>query len=98
MVTIDGARALGVDDEIGSLEVGKRADVVVVRIDREHEEPGGDVFSRLVYAAKSSDVEHVLVDGEHVVKNGEHTRFDAEAVRESARREARRLVARARLD
>ena len=95
LATIDGARALGVDAEIGSLEVGKRADVIVVRIDREHEEPGGDVFSRLVYAAKSSDVEHVLIDGEHVVKNGEHTRFDAEQVRANARREARRLVARA---
>jgi cytosine/adenosine deaminase-related metal-dependent hydrolase len=95
LATIDGARALGVADEIGSLEVGKRADVIVVRIDREHEEPGGDVFSRLVYAAKSSDVEHVLVDGDLVVKNGEHTRFDAEAVRDAARREARRLVLRA---
>lgn len=97
LATIDGARALGLGDEIGSLEVGKRADVIVVRVDREHEEPGGDVFSRLVYAAKSSDVEHVFVDGEHVVKNGEHTRFDAEAVRAAARREARKAALRARI-
>ncbi len=97
LATLDGARALGLDGEIGSLEVGKRADVIVVRVDREHEEPGGDVFSRLVYAAKSSDVEHVLVDGEHVVKNGEHTRFDGGAVRAAARREAKKLVARAGL-
>ncbi len=95
LATIDGARALGLDAEIGSLEVGKRADVVVVRIDREHEEPGGDVFSRLVYAAKSSDVEHVIVDGEIVVARGEHTRLDAERVLAAARKEARALVKRA---
>ena len=97
LATIDGARALGLDREIGSLEIGKRADVVVVRIDRAHEEPGGDVFSRLVYAAKSSDVVHVLVDGEHVVKHGEHARFDEERVLATARREARKLSLRARV-
>jgi 5-methylthioadenosine/S-adenosylhomocysteine deaminase len=95
LATIDGARALGLDAEIGSLEVGKRADVVVVRVDREHEEPGGDVFSRLVYSAKSSDVVHVFVDGEHVVKNAEHTRLDADRVLATARREARAVVRRA---
>jgi len=97
LATIDGARALGLDAEIGSLEVGKRADLVVVRLDAAHEEPGGDVFSRLVYAAKSSDVAHVMVDGELVVKNGEHTRFDGERVVASARAEARKLTKRARL-
>jgi 5-methylthioadenosine/S-adenosylhomocysteine deaminase len=94
LATIDGARALGLDAEIGSLEVGKRADLAVVRVDREHEEPGGDVFSRLVYAAKSTDVEHVLVDGELVVRHGEHTRLEADAVRAHARAEAKKLVAR----
>ncbi len=96
LATIDGARALGLDD-VGSIEIGKRADIAVVRIDREHEEPGGDVFSRLVYAAKSTDVEHVLVDGAMVVTHGEHTRLDAEKVRASARKEARALTLRARV-
>ncbi|HVJ93773.1 MAG TPA: amidohydrolase family protein, partial [Labilithrix sp.] len=49
LATIEGARALGIDDEVGSLEVGKRADLMVVRIDGPHVEPGGDAFSRLVY-------------------------------------------------
>ena len=97
LATIDGARALGLDGEIGSLEVGKRADIAVVRIDREHEEPGGDVYSRLVYAAKSSDVRHVLVDGVVVVKSGEHQKLDEESVLASARKEARALTHRARL-
>ena len=68
-----------------------------MRIDREHEEPGGDVYSRLVYAAKSSDVEHVLVDGDLVVKHREHTKLDAERVLANARKEARALSRRARL-
>jgi len=97
LATIDGARALGLDAETGSLEVGKQADVVVVRVDSEHEEPGGDVFSRLVYAAKSTDVEHVIVAGDVVVKNGEHTRLDREDVLVNARKQARALVKRAAL-
>lgn len=97
LATIDGARALGLDAETGSLEIGKRADVAVVRIDREHEEPGGDVYARLVYAAKSSDVRHVLVDGVVVVKNGEHQKLDEESVLAAARSEARALTSRAHI-
>jgi 5-methylthioadenosine/S-adenosylhomocysteine deaminase len=97
LMTIDGANALGLGADIGSLEVGKRADIAVVRIDGAHVEPGGDVFSRLVYAAKSSDVEHVLVDGESVVRHGEHTRLDAEAVVARARQMARAVASRAKL-
>jgi 5-methylthioadenosine/S-adenosylhomocysteine deaminase len=97
LATIDGARALGQGAETGSLEIGKRADVVVVRVDREHEEPGGDVYARLVYAAKSSDVKHVLVDGDVVVRDGEHTRFDRDVVVENARKQARALLRRAHL-
>ena len=60
LATIDGARALGLDALVGSLEPGKRADLVVVRIDGPHVEPGGDVFSRLVYACGARDVVHVM--------------------------------------
>lgn len=97
LATIDGARALGIDDRVGSLEVGKRADVAVVRIDGPHVEPGGDVFSRLVYACTARDVVHVLVDGAIVVKNGEHQRLDRDAVLARARTQAKKLVARAGL-
>ncbi len=97
LLTIDGARALGLDALIGSIEVGKRADLVVVRLDGAHAEPGGDVFSRLVYACVARDVEHVFVDGAHVVKRGEHQRLDAEAVKARARAQSRKLAARAGL-
>lgn len=95
LATIDGARALGIDDELGSLEIGKRADVVVVRIDGPHVEPGGDVYSRLVYACTGRDVEHVFVDGEPVVRSGEHLKLDRETVLATARTQAKKLVARA---
>jgi 5-methylthioadenosine/S-adenosylhomocysteine deaminase len=95
LATIDGARALGLDSIVGSIEPGKRADIAVVRIDREHAEPGGDVFSRLVYACGARDVVHVLVDGALVVQDGEHRRLDVERVKARARVMARRLLARA---
>jgi 5-methylthioadenosine/S-adenosylhomocysteine deaminase len=97
LATIDGARALGLDRLVGSIEPGKRADLAVVRLDAAHVEPGGDVFSRLVYACGARDVEHVLVDGAHVVAHREHRRLDVERVKARAREQARKLVARAGL-
>jgi 5-methylthioadenosine/S-adenosylhomocysteine deaminase len=95
LATIDGARALGLDALVGSLEVGKRADLVVVRLDGPHVEPGGDVFSRLVYACGARDVRHVVIDGQLVVKDGELITLDVERVGARAREEARRLMLRA---
>jgi 5-methylthioadenosine/S-adenosylhomocysteine deaminase len=95
LATIDGARALSLDRVTGSLEVGKRGDLVVVRLDGAHAEPGGDVFSRLVYACGARDVVHVLIDGEPVVRNGESTRFDAAEVTARARQQAAKVRARA---
>lgn len=97
LATIDGARALRMDRDIGSIEIGKQADLAVVRMDGIHVEPGGDPFSRLVYACQARDVEHVLVAGEHVVVNGEHRRLDAEKVAANARAKAKLLTKRARI-
>jgi 5-methylthioadenosine/S-adenosylhomocysteine deaminase len=97
LATLDGARALGLDHLVGSLEVGKRADVVVVRTDGAHAEPGGDVYSRLVYACTSRDVEHVFVDGAQVVKHQEHQVLDADHVVGRARAEAKKLTTRAKI-
>jgi 5-methylthioadenosine/S-adenosylhomocysteine deaminase len=97
LATIDGARALGLDAVTGSLEAGKRADLAIVRLDDLHAEPGGDVFSRLVYACGARDVVHVFVDGEQIVRAGESTRFDVAEVAAKARREGQKVKARARL-
>ena len=68
MATIDGARALGLGNEIGSLEVGKRADVIVVRMDSLHSTPHpADLVSAITYSAQSSDVETVIIDGQLVM-------------------------------
>src|SRR5260370_26361378 len=97
LATIDGARALGLDGITGSIEPGKRADLVVVRIDGVHVEPAGDIFSRLVYACGARDVRHLLVDGTPVVKDGIHQTLDTEHVKAFARAQARRLTSRAAL-
>jgi len=68
LATLGGARALGLEDEIGSLAVGKRADVVVIDLREPHLNPAGrDAVSHLVYAAQASDVRDVFVDGRPVV-------------------------------
>jgi 5-methylthioadenosine/S-adenosylhomocysteine deaminase len=69
MATIRGARALGMEKEIGSLEPGKRADMIMVRIDRPNAQPLYDAVSQMVYALKGSDVRDVMVDGKPVVRD-----------------------------
>jgi len=67
MATIRGARALGMEKEIGSLETGKRADMILVRLDRANAVPLYDPISQMVYALKAEDVRDVMVNGRPVV-------------------------------
>lgn len=76
MLTINGARALGVADRIGSLEKGKFADMVMVDIRRPHAAPMFDPMTHLVFSANKSDVRHVFLGGEQVVRDGVLTRLD----------------------
>lgn len=93
MATIEGARALDLDDLVGSLETGKRADLVVVAVDRYHQQPqpaDGNPYSLLVYATEAADVETVVVDGRVVVRDGRVLTLDAaEVLAEAARWRAR---------
>ena len=68
--TIGGATALGLADSIGSIEVGKLADLVAVDLDRPHTQPVYDPVSTLVYAAGRGDVRHVWVGGRQVIRDG----------------------------
>ena len=97
MATIDGARALGLENEIGSLEVGKRADVIVVDLNQLHSSPKQDVISSLVYSAQPSDVRVTIIDGRVVMRDGELMTMDESVVIEEANREASGLVERAGL-
>jgi 5-methylthioadenosine/S-adenosylhomocysteine deaminase len=80
MATILGARAIGMDNEIGSLEAGKRADLITVSLDEPHALPLYNVYSQLVYALKSSDVRHVMINGKLVLRNRKSLTIDSAAV------------------
>jgi 5-methylthioadenosine/S-adenosylhomocysteine deaminase len=97
MATRAGARTLGLEAEIGSIEVGKRADLIVVDIDRPHLTPGPDPYSTLVYAARGSDVRTTVVDGEVLVDNFAPVLVDRQEVVAGARAAAREVVSRAGL-
>lgn len=96
MATRNGARSLNLEQEIGSLEVGKKADIVLMNFDKAHLTPRHNVVSHLVYAAKASDVHSVLVDGRVLVRAGELTQLDGAEIRAEANTRARRLVQAAR--
>lgn len=98
LATYDGARVLGIEGEVGSLEVGKRADLIVVDLTAPHVEPGGDVYARLAYAVQSRDVRHVMVDGRFVVRDGKVLTIDVEQALRRARHQLKLLRARAKLD
>lgn len=97
MATIDGARALGLDQEIGSVEVGKRADLIVVNLNQLHSSPQRDVVSALVYSAVAPDVRATIIDGKVLMRDGELLTMNEASVIEEANREARSLADRAGL-
>jgi len=95
LATSDGARALGWEREIGSLEQGKRADVMLVNLDEIHSLPRVDVISALVYSAQASDVRTVIIDGSLVMRERELLTLNAIEVAADANREADLLRERA---
>ena len=80
MATIQGARAIGMEREIGSLEAGKRADLITIGLNEPHAVPMYNVYSQLVYALKSSDVRNVMINGKMVLRNRKSATIDAAAV------------------
>jgi 5-methylthioadenosine/S-adenosylhomocysteine deaminase len=84
MGTIRGARAIHQDKEIGSLEAGKRADLIIVDMDSSHQIPVYNIYSQLVYATKSSDVETVIINGRIVMDNRRVLTIDERSVRAKA--------------
>jgi 5-methylthioadenosine/S-adenosylhomocysteine deaminase len=98
MATIGGARALGLEGIIGSLEVGKRADIAVLELNCVHNIPRFDLspdntYSQLVYAAKGHDVRHVLIDGRWVMRDRALLTLDEAQVRIEAQRIASQVGA-----
>lgn len=69
MATINGARTLGLQDEVGSLEPGKRADLTFIKNNQVHAIPFDNIYSKIVYSTQASDVKHVMIDGKWVLRD-----------------------------
>jgi 5-methylthioadenosine/S-adenosylhomocysteine deaminase len=91
IATIGGAKVLGKEKEIGSIEEGKCADLLLVDLTAVNTRPYNEIVNNLVFAANSSNIERVIVGGETLVNRGEFTRFDKEAVLDDAERQAARI-------
>jgi 5-methylthioadenosine/S-adenosylhomocysteine deaminase len=94
MATIRGARALGLEDRIGSLEVGKQADVIVIDAAQPHLSPRHDPTALLVYSAQAADVSTVLVDGRILMENRELQTLDEESLLAAAAEQTHDLLSR----
>jgi len=91
MATKGGAKVLGLDKAIGSLEANKKADIVLLDMDKPHLVPLYDAHSQLVYSVKGSDVDTVIIDGKTVVENGNLLVCDEEKILSEARTFSRKL-------
>lgn len=69
MATIEGARVLGIDSEVGSLEVGKKADIILIDLNKAHLLPRHDIYSLLAYSVNGADVDTSIIDGNIVMEN-----------------------------
>jgi 5-methylthioadenosine/S-adenosylhomocysteine deaminase len=99
MATHGGAKALGLEKLIGSLELGTRADVSIVNLDALHSIPHTkDLVSAVVYSAEASDVESVIIDGNIVMRDRKLLTLDEAAIMEDAVRENSELMKRAGIE
>ena len=92
MATIRGARALHLEKEIGSIEKGKRADLVIVDLDDLNQTPFYNIYSDLVYAAKAADVRTVIIEGRVVMRDRRLLTLNEETIKADARRYRERII------
>jgi 5-methylthioadenosine/S-adenosylhomocysteine deaminase len=92
MATINGVKALLWSEEIGSIEVGKKADLILIDIDKPHLYPHHNIISSLAYSAQGSDVDTVIVDGEIIMENREIKTLDVEKIKYNVGKVAKNLI------
>jgi 5-methylthioadenosine/S-adenosylhomocysteine deaminase len=98
MATINAAKALGLDSKIGSLEVGKRADIAIIDLKTPHAMPANNPITNMVYSARGTDARTVLVEGKIVVRNGKLARqIDVGALLARAQSRASSIIEKAEL-
>jgi len=94
MATTDGAKALGLEKTVGSLEVGKKADIILIDFRKPHLTPLHDPYANIVYSAHGSDVDTVIVDGKLLMKGRKVKTLDEEEVMQKAQQTASELLTR----
>jgi len=92
MATLDGARALGLEKQVGSLEVGKRADIILLDFEKPHLTPRHNLYANIVYSARGSDVDTVIVNGKILMEKRKVRTLKEKEVMEKAQRTASNLV------
>jgi len=92
MATINGAKALGLERSIGSLEMGKRADIILIDLSKPHLKPLHDIYACLVYSARGSDVDTVIVDGKILMENRKVETLNEREIIEKAEKHAENLI------
>jgi 5-methylthioadenosine/S-adenosylhomocysteine deaminase len=94
MATINGAKALGLSEKVGTIEVGKRADIVLLDLSKPHLTPLQDIYACIVYSARGSDVDTVIVDGKVLMESRQVMVLNEADVREKAEKTALNLLSR----
>jgi 5-methylthioadenosine/S-adenosylhomocysteine deaminase len=94
MATINGAKALGLSEKVGTIEVGKRADIVLLDLSKPHLTPLQDIYACIVYSARGSDVDTVIVDGKVLMENRQVMVLNEADVREKAEKTTLNLLSR----
>lgn len=92
MATINGAKALLWDKEIGSIEIGKKADMILIDMDKPHLYPSHNIISSLAYSVQGSDVDTVIVDGKIIMEKREIKTLDVEKIMFHAEKSAKDLI------
>lgn len=98
MATVEGAKVLGLENEVGSLEPGKRADLILVDFDQPHLMTAHQAIPKLVYSARGADVVTTIIDGQVIMENREVLTMDEAAVLDRAREATVDLVSRAGME
>lgn len=92
MATVNGAQALGLDNQIGKLQKGYKADMIIINLEAAHQIPRYDIVANLVYAGQASDVDTVIIDGKIVMKNRQIVTLNEAEVINKVKKIAARLM------
>lgn len=92
MATIEGAEVLGLQNEIGTIEIGKKADIIIIDTNNLKFSPENDISTALVYAINGNDVLTTIVDGKVLMENRKFLYSDEELVKTHVKQNAKRLL------